>query len=122
MDETIDTPTIYNPQSTRYDITTADFKLFVVVWNQRTNQRTPDIHLKMAEWLEWNWRQGNTRLLMMAFRSAGKIELRREFFFKVHLGPALFWVRVGFPAGANARAGRQADGSSASSAPPGRGS
>lgn len=67
-----DEPTIYNSQSTKHDITIADFKLFVVIWNQRLGLRTPDIHLKMAEWLEWNWQQGNTRLLMMAFRSAGK--------------------------------------------------
>ncbi len=72
MDETIDAQAVYNPQSTRYDITSADFKLFLVIWNQRMKLRTPDIHLKMAQWLEWHWQQGNTRLLLMAFRSAGK--------------------------------------------------
>lgn len=59
-------------QSTRYDITTADFKLFVVIWNQQQSMPTPKIHLNMAQWLEFNWQKGNTRLLLMAFRSAGK--------------------------------------------------
>ena len=61
-----------SPQSTKHDITTADFKLFVVIWNQQMNLTTPQIHLDMADWLEWNWQKKNTRLLMMAFRSAGK--------------------------------------------------
>ena len=65
-------PEKVSPQSRKFDITTADFKLFAVIWNQRTNQPTPQIHLKMAEWLEWNWQRGNKRLLLMAFRSAGK--------------------------------------------------
>ena len=68
----MDEKTPADPQSTKFDITTADFKLFVVIWNQRMGLRTPQIHLKMAEWLEWNWSRGNTRLLLMAFRSAGK--------------------------------------------------
>lgn len=72
MEETVDASTAYNPQSTRYDITVADFKLFIVVWNQRMNLTTPAIHLKMADWLEWAWKNGDTRLLLMAFRSAGK--------------------------------------------------
>jgi len=72
MDETIDTPTVYNPQSTKYDVKDADFKTFVVIWNQRMKLTTPQIHLDIAQWLEWNWNQGNTRMLLMAFRSAGK--------------------------------------------------
>ncbi|MCB1721215.1 MAG: phage terminase large subunit [Rhodospirillales bacterium] len=59
-------------QSTKFDISTADFPLFVVLWNQRMGLRTPQIHLKIARWLEWNWSRKNTRLLLMAFRSAGK--------------------------------------------------
>lgn len=71
-----------SPQSTKFDIGEADFQLFAVLWNQRMNLRTPDIHLKIARWLEWNWKQGgsskealnaiNKDLLLMAFRSAGK--------------------------------------------------
>lgn len=71
-DESIYAPTVYNAQSTKHDITAADFKLFIVIWNQRMNMKTPMIHLKMAEWLEWNWQKKNTRQLLMAFRSAGK--------------------------------------------------
>lgn len=61
-----------NPYSTKFDITSADFKLFLVIWNQGQGMTTPQLHLNMAEWLEWNWQRGNTRLLLMAFRSAGK--------------------------------------------------
>ncbi len=68
----MDEPTIYNPQSTKHDITVADFALFTVIWNQQMNMRTPQIHLDMARWLEWSWQRGDTRLLLMAFRSAGK--------------------------------------------------
>lgn len=49
-----------------------DFPLFMVLWNQRQGQRTPKLHLQMAEFLQENWEGGNTRLLLMAFRSAGK--------------------------------------------------
>jgi hypothetical protein len=57
---------------THAPITDADFKLFLVLWNQRMGQNTPQIHLQMAGWLEERWRRGDTRLLLMAFRSAGK--------------------------------------------------
>jgi hypothetical protein len=61
-----------NPRSTKFAIRDADFKLFVVLWNQKMNLVTPDIHLRMADWLEWNWKRGKKNLLMMAFRSSGK--------------------------------------------------
>ncbi len=54
------------------DFTKADFRLFLVLWNQRQNYKTPFLHLKMAQWLENAWRSGDKRLLLMAFRSAGK--------------------------------------------------
>lgn len=50
----------------------ADFKLFLVLWNQRQNMKTPRLHIAMAQWLEQAWESGDTRLLLMAFRSAGK--------------------------------------------------
>ncbi len=59
----------------RYAITDADFKLFVVLWNQYQNQSTPHLHLKMADWLEARWLKGERRMLLMAFRSAGKSTL-----------------------------------------------
>ncbi|MBP7721333.1 MAG: phage terminase large subunit [Alphaproteobacteria bacterium] len=56
----------------RYAIREADFHLFMVLWNQQMKFSTPVLHSKMADWLEWNWKKKNTRLLMMAFRSSGK--------------------------------------------------
>jgi hypothetical protein len=29
-----------------------DFSLFLVIWNQQQNMRTPAIHLQMADWLQ----------------------------------------------------------------------
>ena len=55
-----------------YAIESADFKLFSVLWNQSQGRKTPPLHLKMADWLEARWKKGDTRLLLMAFRSAGK--------------------------------------------------
>ncbi len=59
-------------QSTKHDITQADFKLFIVLWNQQQGMSTPAHHLKMADWLEWSWQKKQTRLLMQAFRASGK--------------------------------------------------
>jgi len=50
----------------------ADFRLFLVLWNQRQNYKTPKLHLKIALWLESAWTNDDRRLLLMAFRSAGK--------------------------------------------------
>jgi hypothetical protein len=61
-----------NPKSNKFAIREADFKLFVVLWNQRMGKSTPDIHLRMARWLEDCWRSGKKNLLLMAFRSSGK--------------------------------------------------
>lgn len=59
-------------ESFKHDITEADFKLFLVLWNQSQNMRTPAIHFAMAQWLERAWKSGDTELLLMAFRSSGK--------------------------------------------------
>ncbi len=48
------------------------FPLFVVMWNQQQRQSTPGLHLKIARWLEARYTKTETRLLLMAFRSAGK--------------------------------------------------
>ncbi len=53
----------------------ADFRLFLVLWNQQQNFKTPLIHLEIAVWLEESWNAGDKRLLFMAFRSAGKSSL-----------------------------------------------
>lgn len=49
-----------------------DFRLFLIVWNKTQAQATPPIHLRMADWLQARWLAGDTRLLLMAFRSGGK--------------------------------------------------
>lgn len=49
-----------------------DFKIFLILWNRMQGQGTPTIHRRMAQWLENCWQAGNTRLLLMAFRSCGK--------------------------------------------------
>jgi len=49
-----------------------NFKIFLSLWNQLQNQKTPPIHFHMAHWLEKKWRAGDTRLLLQAFRSSGK--------------------------------------------------
>lgn len=48
---------------------------FVVQWNRAQGQVTPRLHGRMAEWLEERWRAGDRRLLLMAFRGAGKSTL-----------------------------------------------
>lgn len=59
-------------ESFKHDIEQADFKLFLVLWNQRQGMRTPAIHFHMAQWLERAWKTGDRELLLMAFRSSGK--------------------------------------------------
>lgn len=49
-----------------------EFKLFLSVWNQMQGQRTPNIHFRIAGWLERSWVNGDTHLLLQAFRSCGK--------------------------------------------------
>lgn len=51
------------------------FAVFLVLWNRLQNQTTPRVHLKIAEWLERAWENGETRLLLMAFRACGKSTL-----------------------------------------------
>ena len=56
-------------------ITHADFKLFLALWNQGQNLKTPDLHFRIAQWLEYSWERGDKSLLLMVFRSAGKSTL-----------------------------------------------
>ena len=48
------------------------FPLFLSMWNRLQNQGTPLVHIRIASWLEARWESGDTRLLLMAFRSCGK--------------------------------------------------
>lgn len=52
-----------------------DFPIFLSLWNQRQGMRTPDVHFRIALWLQDRWENGDTRLLLMAFRSCGKSTL-----------------------------------------------
>ncbi len=57
---------------TTQTITPINFKTFTVLWNNLQNQKTPYLHFEMAEWLEICWECDDLRMLLMAFRSAGK--------------------------------------------------
>ncbi|MBU0860123.1 MAG: phage terminase large subunit [Alphaproteobacteria bacterium] len=48
------------------------FALFLTLWNRMQGQSTPAVHYKIATWLAAAWAAGDTRLLLMAFRSCGK--------------------------------------------------
>lgn len=48
------------------------FDEFLWIWNTREGQETPPLHLGMARWLEAREAAGQRRLLLMAFRGAGK--------------------------------------------------
>lgn len=49
-----------------------DFSTFLIAWNGAQRMRTPNVHIKIAEWLHKKWQAGDRRLLLMAFRSCGK--------------------------------------------------
>jgi hypothetical protein len=51
------------------------FSHFVASWNTQQGQATPDVHLRMAAWLDQRWTAGDRRLLLMVFRDAGKSTL-----------------------------------------------
>lgn len=59
---------------TSYAPPPVSFPNFIDLWNKEQNMRTPRFHRKIAEWLERQF-QRNARMLLMAFRSAGKSSL-----------------------------------------------
>jgi hypothetical protein len=56
-------------------MTQCRFLTFLALWNRLQGLSTPAVHFKIAHWLEQNWEQKNTRLLLMAFRACGKSTL-----------------------------------------------
>jgi hypothetical protein len=50
----------------------ARFAEFLWLWNHQHNEATPALHLDMANWLQARLEAGDRRLLLMAFRAAGK--------------------------------------------------
>jgi hypothetical protein len=51
------------------------FATFVYGWNLGQGRGTPELHMRIARWLEQAWRSGDRRLLLMVFRDAGKSTL-----------------------------------------------
>jgi hypothetical protein len=49
-----------------------EFPKFMWMWNQTQGQKTPELHLDIARWLGAQRDAMNTKLLLMAFRAAGK--------------------------------------------------
>ena len=51
------------------------FDLFVALWNNQQELKTPRLHIRMARWLQEHWDGGRRELLLMAFRNSGKSTL-----------------------------------------------
>lgn len=56
-----------------------NFGLFLSSWNVTQNIATPDIHFRMANWLQACWERGDRRLLLQAFRASGKSSIAGMF-------------------------------------------
>jgi len=56
-------------------MTGLSFQQFVWLWNRSQGQKTPQLHLDIASWLGQRWLNGDRRLLLLCFRSAGKSTL-----------------------------------------------
>ena len=48
------------------------FGYYLSAWNARCGRETPGHHVRIAEWLDLTLQEGSQRLLLMAFRGAGK--------------------------------------------------
>ena len=51
------------------------FRQFVWLWNHCQGQTSPALHMEVAAWLNHCWKQGDRRLALLVFRSAGKSTL-----------------------------------------------
>ncbi len=51
------------------------FDVFVALWNNQQDLKTPALHIRMARWLQGEWEAGRRELLLMAFRNSGKSTL-----------------------------------------------
>lgn len=56
-------------------MTQATFLEFVWIWNRLQGWETPAVHRRICRWLQGRWAAGDRRLLLMAFRAAGKSTL-----------------------------------------------
>jgi len=51
------------------------FPEFVMIWDQHQGLSMPTHHVKISQWLDQSWQNGQRELLLMAFRSSGKSTL-----------------------------------------------
>lgn len=51
------------------------FLEFVWIWNRLQDQDTPTVHRRICTWLQDRWTRGDRKLLLQAFRAAGKSTL-----------------------------------------------
>lgn len=51
------------------------FPEFLARWNAAQGLPTPELHARIAGWLDARWRAGDPRLLLLAFRGSGKSTL-----------------------------------------------
>jgi hypothetical protein len=51
------------------------FLEFTWIWNALQGQSTPPVHRRICDWLDARWHRGDRRMLLMAFRAAGKSTL-----------------------------------------------
>ena len=51
------------------------FKEFVWIWNRFQGLGTPELHIRMASWIQENWESGERELAILAFRGSGKSTL-----------------------------------------------
>lgn len=63
-----------NPPASR-PLAGVSFAEFVCALNAAHGRATPDLHLRIARWLDGCWQRGDRKLLLMVFRDAGKSTL-----------------------------------------------
>lgn len=59
-------------ESTSNALPSLAFVEFIQIWNDGQDLVAPMVHRRMAQWLDRHWRVGSERLLLLAFRGAGK--------------------------------------------------
>jgi hypothetical protein len=55
------------------------FSIFLDLWNKSQNLQTPNVHSRIATWLQKCWARGDQRLILQAFRACGKSTLAAIF-------------------------------------------
>jgi len=64
-----------DPTAVARPLAGVSFAEFVSAWNTEQGRATPDLHLRIARWLDACWIRGDRKLLLMVFRDAGKSTL-----------------------------------------------